>query len=98
MGGGASDDQACREFLEALRAGDLCTGTVTEVARSGGVTVTLDGFPARPLGTVGPLDLSWRRFPASEAEVGQRITRSPLTRGCVIPGGSASAVLRPGRR
>ncbi|WP_369035967.1 S1 RNA-binding domain-containing protein [Streptomyces adonidis] len=79
VGGGASDDQACREFLEALRVGGLCTGTVTEVARSAdGVTVTLDGFPARPLGTVGPRDLSWRRFPAAEVEVGQRITAKVL--------------------
>ncbi|MFF3376981.1 S1 RNA-binding domain-containing protein [Streptomyces sp. NPDC002680] len=52
---------------------------MTEAARSGGgVTVTLDGFPARPLGTVGPLDLSWRRFPAAEVEVGQRIRAEVL--------------------
>lgn len=72
--GGASDDQACREFLKAIRVGDLCTGTVTEVVRSGGVTVTLDGFPARPMGVVGPSELSWRPYPAAEVEVGQRIT------------------------
>jgi ribosomal protein S1 len=36
--------------------------------------VTLDGFPARPLGTVGPLELSWRMHPAAAVEAGQRIT------------------------
>lgn len=34
----------------------------------------LDGFAESPLGFVGPLDLSWRKFPAAAVEVGQRIT------------------------
>jgi small subunit ribosomal protein S1 len=71
--GGPSDDQASREFLAAIHVGDLCNGTVTEVTRRG-VTVTLDGFAARPLGTVGSLDLSWRRHPTAAVEVGRRIT------------------------
>lgn len=69
--GEPSDDRACREFLNGIRVGDLCGGTAAEVTRRG-VTVTLDGFPARPLGTVGPLDLSWIRTPVIEP--GQRIT------------------------
>ncbi|MFI1353216.1 S1 RNA-binding domain-containing protein [Streptomyces sp. NPDC020898] len=72
--GGVSDDQACREFLETIRVGDLCTGTATEITRSHGVAVTLDGFPARPLGVVGPLELSWRQHPAAAVKVGERIT------------------------
>jgi small subunit ribosomal protein S1 len=71
---GTSDDQTPDEFLAALRVGDLCSGTVTAVSRSHGLAVTLDGFPARPLGTVGPGELSWRRFPAAPVEVGSRIT------------------------
>ncbi|WP_329366970.1 S1 RNA-binding domain-containing protein [Streptomyces sp. NBC_00669] len=70
---GASEDSA-REFLETLHIGDVCTGTAKEVTRPHGVVVTLDGFPARPLGIVGPLELSWRQFPAEDVEAGQRIT------------------------
>ncbi|MFJ6755056.1 S1 RNA-binding domain-containing protein [Streptomyces sp. NPDC091273] len=36
--------------------------------------MTLDGFAARPLGFVGPLDLSWRDRSAAVEVVGQRIT------------------------
>ncbi|MFJ5726441.1 S1 RNA-binding domain-containing protein [Streptomyces sp. NPDC093149] len=68
----ASDDEVSRRFLAALQVGDLCSGTVAEVSR--GVSVTLDGFAARPLGFVGPLDLSWGQGPAAVVEVGQRIT------------------------
>ncbi|MFE9046405.1 S1 RNA-binding domain-containing protein [Streptomyces sp. NPDC012421] len=39
-----------------------------------GVSVNLDGFTARPLGCVGPLDLSWVRFAAATVEVGDRVT------------------------
>ncbi|WP_329314295.1 S1 RNA-binding domain-containing protein [Streptomyces sp. NBC_01262] len=72
--GGAPDDQASRAFLEAIHVGDLCGGTVTEITRSRGAAVTLDGFPSHPLGSVGPLDLSWRRYPAEPLRVGQRVT------------------------
>lgn len=68
-----SGDRA-REFLAALHVGDICTGTATEITRAHGVSVTLDGFPARPLGTVGPLELSWRQAPATAVKTGQRIT------------------------
>ncbi|MFD6951318.1 MULTISPECIES: S1 RNA-binding domain-containing protein [unclassified Nocardiopsis] len=44
------------------------------MTRSHGMRVALDGFAGRPLGVVGPLDLSWRRFPAAAVEVGRRIT------------------------
>jgi small subunit ribosomal protein S1 len=66
-------DQAVRRFLATICVGDLCSGTVAEVTRSG-VSVILDGFAARPLGVVGPLDGSWSRRPAERVEVGQRIT------------------------
>ncbi|MER5435056.1 S1 RNA-binding domain-containing protein [Streptomyces sp. NPDC002588] len=71
--GEASADEAVRRFLAAIRVGDLCTGTVAEITRSG-VSVILDGYVARPLGVVGSLDASWRRRPAEVAVVGQRIT------------------------
>jgi small subunit ribosomal protein S1 len=74
--GAASDDQAYA-FLASLRVGDLCGGTVAEVSRRG-VSVTLDGFPARPLGSVGPLDLSWRQFRSEDADVGRRITAAVI--------------------
>ena len=62
-----------REFLAGIRVGDLCDGTITEVTRSG-AAVTLDGFPARPLGTVGPLEAPWGRPRAEAVQVGRRIT------------------------
>ncbi|MFJ3205137.1 S1 RNA-binding domain-containing protein [Streptomyces sp. NPDC086989] len=72
--GAELDDRAAREFLASIRVGDLCRGTVTEVTRSRGLAVTLDGFPARPLGMVGPLEMSWRPYPASPLQAGQSIT------------------------
>jgi len=72
--GSGPDDQDPRRFLAAIRVGDLCSGTATEITRSRGVAVTLDGFTARPLGMVGPLELSWRQYPAAAVQVGQRIT------------------------
>ncbi|MGW3630803.1 S1 RNA-binding domain-containing protein [Streptomyces sp. NPDC005122] len=71
---GVPDDQAVRAFLAALKVGDLCGGTVTDVTRRCGAAVVLDGFAGRPLGTVGPLDMSWCRPSAEVAEAGRRIT------------------------
>ncbi|WP_326806573.1 S1 RNA-binding domain-containing protein [Streptomyces sp. NBC_01186] len=70
---GPSDGQDSRQFLAGLHVGELCSGRAIEVTRRG-VTVALDGFPARPLGTVGPLELSWRRRSAAVVEAGRRIT------------------------
>ncbi|WP_406273556.1 S1 RNA-binding domain-containing protein [Actinacidiphila glaucinigra] len=72
----SSEDRVCGEFLTGVRVGDLCGGTVAE-ATSSGVTMTLDDFPARPLGRVGPLDLSWIR--RQELEPGHRITARVLS-------------------
>ncbi|MGD1216828.1 S1 RNA-binding domain-containing protein [Streptomyces krungchingensis] len=72
--GAASGDQGSREFLAGIRIGDLCSGTVAEVTRSQGVTVTLDGYSARPLGVVWPLDISWSWNQSAVVEVGRRIT------------------------
>ncbi|WP_189261456.1 S1 RNA-binding domain-containing protein [Streptomyces fuscichromogenes] len=71
--GDASAGGDVRSFLAAIGVGDVCRGTVAAVSRSG-MSVVLDGFTARPLGTVGPLDGSWwcRRF-ADVAVVGQRV-------------------------
>ncbi|MGW0606901.1 S1 RNA-binding domain-containing protein [Streptomyces sp. NPDC002640] len=71
--GGASDDEFSRKFLAAIQIGDVCSGIVAAVTPRG-VSVTLDGFAARPLGFVGSLDLSWVRFSAAAVEVGDRIT------------------------
>ncbi|MER8236982.1 S1 RNA-binding domain-containing protein [Streptomyces sp. NPDC094049] len=70
--GGVSDEELSREFLAAMRVGDLREGTVAEVTRHG-VAVTLDGFAARPLGLVGSLDLSWAGSARAVARVGERI-------------------------
>ncbi|MFE7571477.1 S1 RNA-binding domain-containing protein [Streptomyces sp. NPDC057539] len=70
---GASGDEASRRFLAAFQVGDLCSGIAAEVSPRG-VSMILDGFTKRPLGFVGPLDLSWCKFPAAAVEVGQRIT------------------------
>ncbi|MFF1494775.1 S1 RNA-binding domain-containing protein [Streptomyces sp. NPDC058304] len=72
--GSELDDQDCRDFLGSIRVGDLYSGTATEVTQSRGVAVTLDVFPRRPLGMVGPLGLSWRRRATGAVQVGQRIT------------------------
>lgn len=72
----SSDDRACRKFLAGIRVGDVCGGTAAEVTGHG-VSVTLDGFPGRPLGTVGSLDASWIRRP--NLEPGQRITARVLS-------------------
>ncbi|MFD8615476.1 30S ribosomal protein S1, partial [Streptomyces sp. NPDC059631] len=71
--GDASVGQAARRFLETIRVGDVCRGTVAAVSRSG-MSVILDGCTVQPLGTVGPLDGSWRRRFADVAVAGQRIT------------------------
>ena len=72
--GGASEDESSRDFLATLQVGGLYSGTVTEVTRSRGAAVALDGFPTRPLGAVGPLELSWRQYPAAAVQAGQRIS------------------------
>ena len=72
--GATADDRAVREFLAGIHVGDICGGTVVEVTRSREVMVTLDGFSARPLGTVRPADVSWRWKTAEAVEVGRRIT------------------------
>ncbi|MFG2342006.1 S1 RNA-binding domain-containing protein [Streptomyces yangpuensis] len=71
--GGASNDELSGRFLAAIEVGDVCSGTVADVTPRG-VSVTLDGFAARPLGFVGSLDLSWVRFSAAVVKVGDRIT------------------------
>ncbi|MFD5624052.1 S1 RNA-binding domain-containing protein [Streptomyces yangpuensis] len=71
--GGASNDELSRRFLAAIEVADVCSGIVADVTPRG-VSVTLDGFGARPLGFVGSLDLSWVRFSAAVVKVGDRIT------------------------
>lgn len=44
--------------------------------------MTLDGFAARPLGVVGPLDGPWLRRTAEGMEVGQRITAEVIAVDC----------------
>ncbi|MEW1640401.1 S1 RNA-binding domain-containing protein [Streptomyces sp. NPDC093801] len=80
-----ADDGECLRFLTAMQVGDLCSGTVAEVSARG-VSVTPDGFPTRPLGRVGSLDVSWRWSVASAVQVGRRITAEviavDLDQGC----------------
>ncbi|NEB14729.1 S1 RNA-binding domain-containing protein [Streptomyces coelicoflavus] len=76
--GDASDDQAVRGFLAPIQVGDVCRGVVAAITGSE-VTVILDGFAARPLGVVGPLDVSWQRPMADAAVVGQRVTAEVLS-------------------
>lgn len=76
----ASDEQNTQAFSATVRLGEHCSGTVTKVTRDGDVVVALDGFPGRPLGVVGALDVSWTRSTAAtrEVEVGQRVTAEVL--------------------
>ncbi|WP_020136175.1 S1 RNA-binding domain-containing protein [Streptomyces sp. 351MFTsu5.1] len=70
--GDASVGHDVRRFLAELRVGDVCRGQVASVSRSE-MSVLLDDFTDRPLGTVGPLDGSWRRRFSDVAVVGQRV-------------------------
>ncbi|MET9358675.1 S1 RNA-binding domain-containing protein [Streptomyces sp. NPDC006617] len=76
--GDASADQAIRSFLTSIQVGDCCSGVVAAVTRSE-VSVTLVGFAARPLGVVGPLDVSWQQRMADAASVGQQIIAEVLS-------------------
>jgi small subunit ribosomal protein S1 len=80
-------DAAAQDFLRTLRPGDRCGGIVADDGRQG-VSVVLDGFPARPLGVVGPLDRSWRD-PRAPIEPGRRITAVVLS---VDPEGGRAAL------
>ncbi|WP_443031877.1 S1 RNA-binding domain-containing protein [Streptomyces sp. CA-210063] len=64
---------AARAFLEGIRVGDVCGGVVAEVTRSRGAAVVLDGFPDRPLASIGPLDAPWGQRAAEALEVGRRV-------------------------
>ncbi|MDN3022924.1 S1 RNA-binding domain-containing protein [Streptomyces sp. S.PB5] len=75
--GDVSAGQDGRKFLAAICVGDVCHGTVVAVSRSE-MSVTLDGFPAHPLGSVGTLDCSWRRRFDDVAVVGRRIAGEVL--------------------
>lgn len=70
-------DIAPQNFLRTLRPGDRCGGVVADDRRQE-LSVVLDGFPARPLGVVGPLDRSWRD-PRAPIEPGRRITAVVLS-------------------
>ncbi|WP_239068047.1 S1 RNA-binding domain-containing protein [Actinomadura bangladeshensis] len=72
----AGGKESLAAFLETVNVGDLLTGVATEVTRLG-ASVLLDGFPAHPVGAIGPLDLTWRSFdrsPAETAEAGTRVS------------------------
>lgn len=72
--GAFSREQGLQDFLAGIRVGDVLDGTVAGITRSHGVTVTLDGFTARPVGAVRPLDVhgSWER--SAVVDVGRRVT------------------------
>jgi small subunit ribosomal protein S1 len=57
--------------LASIQVGELCSGTVTEVSRSG-LEVTLDGFPGLA-GMIGSLDQGWPRPARGEVKPGDRI-------------------------
>ena len=57
--------------LASIQVGELCSGTVTEVSRSG-LEVALDGFPGL-LGMIGSLDQGWPRPAGGEVKPGDRI-------------------------
>ncbi|MFB7360687.1 S1 RNA-binding domain-containing protein [Streptomyces hydrogenans] len=72
-------------FLKTLHRGQICTGTVTEIASFGVTFVDIGGFTAM----INIPELSWRRFdhPSDIVAVGQRITAEildvDLVRECV---------------
>ncbi|SFE19667.1 small subunit ribosomal protein S1 [Actinacidiphila alni] len=70
----AADSQEVRDFLTGIRVGDVLGGSVAGISRRRDLAVLLDGFPARPLGTVFATDVSWLGSSAAAVEVGQRVT------------------------
>ncbi|GAB2963338.1 S1 RNA-binding domain-containing protein [Streptomyces heilongjiangensis] len=64
---------AVRAFLAGVRVGEVRGGVVAEVT-SRGAAVVLDGFPSRPVGAVGTLDLTWGPRAEAGLVVGQRVT------------------------
>ncbi|TYK43157.1 S1 RNA-binding domain-containing protein [Actinomadura decatromicini] len=74
------DDQPLAAFLATVNIGDTLSGTVAEVTRAE-ASVLLDGFAVDPVGIIGPLDLSWRSFRRSAADllhVGTRVTAAVI--------------------
>ncbi|MEV1173602.1 S1 RNA-binding domain-containing protein [Nonomuraea sp. NPDC049784] len=70
------EEPSLAAFLGTVNVGDVLTGTVAEMTRSG-TTVLLDAFSRAPVGIIGALDLSWRSFGRSAAdilEVGGRVS------------------------
>ena len=74
MDGTPSGSGDLRSGLASVQAGDLCSGTVTAVTRSGELEVALDGVAGPPFGVVGPLDRGWPRPAEAEPVPGDRIT------------------------
>ncbi|MFC4048424.1 S1 RNA-binding domain-containing protein [Actinomadura syzygii] len=68
------DDQSIAAFLATVNVGDTLSGTIAEVTRSE-ASVLLDDFAADAVGIIGPLDLSWRSFRRSTADLLQIGTR-----------------------
>lgn len=72
-------------FLKTLHRGQICTGTVTEIAGFGVTFVDIGGFTAM----INIPELSWRRFdhPSDVVTVGQKISAEildvDLVRECV---------------
>ena len=79
----ATENPELWAFLEALRPGQLLSGTVAAIERFG-VFVDLDDGPPHPMfpgvGFLTIPELSWRRFqdPSEIVSVGQRITCAVL--------------------
>ncbi|MDP4503390.1 S1 RNA-binding domain-containing protein [Nonomuraea turcica] len=74
--GTVEEESSLAAFLRTVTVGDVLTGTVAEITRSG-TTVLLDAFAGAPVGVIGPLDLSWGSFGSSAAnilEVGGRVS------------------------
>ncbi|MFJ7946273.1 S1 RNA-binding domain-containing protein [Streptomyces sp. NPDC096354] len=63
-------------LLKTLHRGQICTGTVTEIASFGGTFVDIGGFTAM----INITELSWRRFdhPSDVVAVGQEISAEIL--------------------
>ncbi|WP_326587301.1 S1 RNA-binding domain-containing protein [Streptomyces sp. NBC_01294] len=63
-------------FLKTLHRGQICTGTVTEIASFGVTFVDIGGFTAM----INIPELSWRRFnhPSDVVSIGQRISAEIL--------------------
>jgi ribosomal protein S1 len=74
VGGAVDDPGETGDGLAWVQVGDLRSGIVVAVSRSGGFEVALDGVPGPPSGVIGSQNRDWRWPAAEELKPGDGVT------------------------